>query len=114
MQSQHDKAEEQALKVSQFGRGNGKGRGGRTWIRGRGGRGRGRHSKEFIECFKCHKLGHYQNECPSWEENDANYVEFDDSEKMLLMAQHEGSNQAKDEVWFLDSGCSNHMVGVTP
>ena len=65
MQSQHDKTEEQALEVSQFGRGSGRGRGGRTGLRRRGGRGRGRQSKEFIECFKCHKLGHYHNECPS-------------------------------------------------
>lgn len=112
MQYQHDKAKEQALKVSQFGRGNNRGRGGRIGNRGRGGRGRGRQSKELVECFKCHKLGHYHNECPSWEENDANYVEFDDSGEMLLMAQHETSNQAKDEVWFLDSGCSNNMVGI--
>ena len=31
---------------------------------------------------------------------------------MLLMAKQEFTNQATDEVWFLDSGCSNHMVGT--
>jgi len=106
MQSQLVKDEEQALKV--FGRGNGRGRGGRIGFRVRG---RGRQGKEFVERFKCYTLGHYQNECPSWGENDANYAAFDDSEEMLLMAQHANLNQAKDEVWFLDSGCSNHMVG---
>jgi hypothetical protein len=30
---------------------------------------------------------------------------------MFLMAQHQNPVQAKDEVWFLDSECSNHMVG---
>lgn len=67
------KEEEQALKIIV---------GGRTETRGRGrgrGKGRGRQSrnKEPIECYKCHKLGHYQNEYPSWEEG-ASYAEYDD------------------------------------
>jgi len=53
-------------------------------------------------------LGQYQNECPLWEEN-ANYTEFEDDE-LLLMAQSCLNTNAKDEVWFLDSGCSNHMI----
>jgi len=112
MQVQHSKEEEQVLKASQSARSYTRGRGARTGQRGRGGgRGRGRMNK-LIEYFMCHKLGHYQNECPTWEENDANYGEFDDSEEMLLMAKQEFTNQAADEVWFLDSGCSNHMVGT--
>lgn len=70
--------EEQALKVTNAGRspGRGRGRGGST-----GGRGRGRQSfnKENIECYKCHKLGHFQYECPDSEEN-ANYVEQGEEE----------------------------------
>jgi hypothetical protein len=65
--------DDQALKMSNSGRGRG-----RSSSRGRG---RGRQSKELIECFKCHKLGHYRNECPDWE---ANYAE--QKEEMLLMA----------------------------
>ena len=92
---------EQALKVSNGGRGSvGFGRG----------RGKGRVNKASVECFKYHKLGHYQNECPLWEEN-ANYAEFEDGE-LLLMTQSCLNTNAKDEVWFLDSGCSNHMIGT--
>jgi hypothetical protein len=107
MKGTQEKDDEQALKMTNGGRGYGRGRGRGTSARGRG---RGRQSKEHVECFKCHKLGHYQNECPSWEEN-ANYAEFDDQEEVLLMAQGSNGTTEKKEVWFLDSGCSNHMVG---
>lgn len=100
--------EEQVLKVTQSGRNGGRGRG-RT---GRGGRGRGRHSfsKEFIECYNCHKLGHFQYECPSSDEK-ANYAEYEDDEEMLLMAVTQKSEGTLNDTWFLDSGCSNHMCG---
>ncbi|GAU29997.1 hypothetical protein TSUD_160820 [Trifolium subterraneum] len=109
LKSQIDKEEEQALKVASYGCGNGRSRGrGRSSSRGRG---RGRASKENVECYKCHKMGHYQSDCPSWGENDANYAAFDQHEEILLMAQQNVETNARDEVWFLDSGCSNHMIG---
>lgn len=101
--------EEQALKVSlgESSRGRGRGRGG---MRGRG-RGGGRRSfdKATIECYNCHKLGHFQYECPTKESNSANYVES--GEEMLLMAYMKEEKVTKEELWFLDSGCSNHMCG---
>lgn len=105
------KEEEQALKVSNSGKFTGRGRG----RSGRGGRGRGRgnFNKETVECYKCHKLGHFQYECPKWEES-ANYAEMeDDEEELLLMAHTEVKGELSErKVWFLDSGCSNHMCGV--
>ncbi|CAJ2658384.1 unnamed protein product [Trifolium pratense] len=95
--------EEQALKVSNAGRGRGRGSSSR-------GRGRGNQSKEHVECFKCHKLGHYKNECPDWDTN-ANYAEFGSKEEMLLMAFSGMNTDCKHIAWYLDSGCSNHMVG---
>ncbi|KAG7584140.1 Zinc finger CCHC-type superfamily [Arabidopsis suecica] len=76
--------EEHVLNVSQderssYGRGRGSLRGGR----GRG-RGRATPEKASIECFKCHKLGHFQYECPDWEKG-AYYAELE--EDVLLMAQ---------------------------
>ncbi|MCI06901.1 retrovirus-related Pol polyprotein from transposon TNT 1-94, partial [Trifolium medium] len=111
MKFQSDKDDEQVLKVT------GGGRGERGCGRGRAntcGRGRGRQGsvKENIECYRCYKLGHYQSECPSWGENDVNSAEFNDNEEMLLMTKQDSTMQAKSEVWFLDLGCTNHMVGT--
>ncbi|KAG7561531.1 Zinc finger CCHC-type superfamily [Arabidopsis thaliana x Arabidopsis arenosa] len=95
--------EEQVLKVSYEGRGRGRGS-----FRGRG-RGRG-SNRATIECFRCHKLGHYQSECPTWD-NTAHYAELNEKEELLLMAFVEENKSQRDRVWFLDSGCSNHMTG---
>jgi len=110
--------EEQVLQITNEDKG-GRGRGsfqGRG--RGRGsfqGRGRGRQSfnKAEIECFKCHKLGHFQYECPTWEKK-INYAEVEDAveqEDELLLMAHVDVKQQKEDEWFLDSGCSNHMSG---
>jgi hypothetical protein len=78
----------------------------------RKGRGRGRQSfnKALVECYKCHKLGHFQYECSSWDK-EANYTELGEEEEMLLMSYVEMNEAKGEDVWFLDSGCSNHMCG---
>lgn len=106
--SKHGGGEEHALKIE-----GGRRRGG--YVRGRGsfreGRGRGNSSfnKDNVECFKCHRMGHFKNECPSWEKT-ANYVELD--EDVLLMAQINLTKAEDGHVWYLDSGCNNHMCGT--
>lgn len=65
--------------------------------------------KSKIECYKCHKLGHFKSECLDWERS-ANYAELD--EEVLLMALVELIKTEDKHVWFLDSGCSHHMYGM--
>ena len=98
------------LKVAQEDRlGRGRGRG---VFRGGRGRGRGRQSlnKAIIECFKCHKLGHFQYECFDLEKK-ANYAELEEEEELFLMPYKELHQTKRKEVWFFYSGCSNHMTG---
>ncbi|GAU46899.1 hypothetical protein TSUD_296780 [Trifolium subterraneum] len=92
------KDEEQALKVSNQGRGSGA---------NNGSRGRGRNAA------RSRGRGHYQYECPTWEEN-ANFAapEFNVNEEMLMMAHNQHDTTTANKVWFLDSGCSNHMIGT--
>ena len=106
-----NRGEEQAHKVSHEERYYGRGRGRTAVYRGRG-RGRGRLSsnRAVVECFKCHQLGHYQYECPQWDKH-ANYAELNETEELLLMAYVEMHDADRSDVWFLDSGCSNHMCG---
>ncbi|KAL8106255.1 hypothetical protein AgCh_029879 [Apium graveolens] len=103
--------DEQVLKATveiERGRNNYRGRG-RNSYRGRG-RGRQSFNRATIECFNCHKLGHFQSECPSWD-NEVNLTRFDDKEDLLLMSYIDIDDFRDQENWFLDSGCSNHMSG---
>lgn len=81
MKGHKDLIEEHALKISNAERGARRG----IWIFNTRCRGRGRQRREFVECYKYHKLGHFQSEYPRWEKN-ANYVELNDEEEMILIA----------------------------
>lgn len=84
-------------------------RGGNNYVRGRG-REKPFINRSVIICYRCKKQGHYQFECPSLEK-EANYVEFDEEEELLLMVHAEVQDIKDNGIWFLDSGCSNHMTG---
>jgi hypothetical protein len=62
----------------------------------------------MIECYNCHGLGHFQWECTK-KEKQTYFAET--SEEMLLMAYVDDKQVRSECIWFLDSGCSNHMCG---
>lgn len=87
----HKKSKEKLLNVAHDSY-SGHDRGRSNYPRGGGNnsRGRGRtksgNDKATIECFRCHKMGHFQYECPSMK-REANYDEFEYNEELLLMTQ---------------------------
>ncbi|XP_022971800.1 uncharacterized protein LOC111470479 [Cucurbita maxima] len=100
--------EEHALNIThgEQSRGRGQGRGS---FRGRGRRrGRQTFNRATVECYNCHKLGHFQWESQS-KEKEANYAET--QEEMLLTTYVNMNKANREDMWFLDSGCSNHMCG---
>ena len=92
----------------------GRGRGHGTYRgRGRGrrrGKGRVDFNKATVECYRCHQLGHFRYECPSGNK-EANYAELDEEEEMLLMSYMELYKAKREDAWFIDSRCSNHICG---
>ncbi|XP_062076032.1 uncharacterized protein LOC133780175 [Humulus lupulus] len=87
------------------------------------GRGRGRGSyrpksadKSNVECYRCHKFGHYKYECytrlpQNREVEKSNFVERKE-EETLLMTTHDNKPKLEENIWYLDIGCSNHMCGI--
>nr|GFA08034.1 putative zinc finger, CCHC-type [Tanacetum cinerariifolium] len=78
--------------------------------RGRGSyRGRGRGRNTTLKCSHCNKYGHSDNYCWYKPEDGVNYVEQDE-DNFLFMAITT-TKEENNEIWYLDSGCSNHMTG---
>lgn len=88
------------------------------------GKGRGRdsnHSTNFkpkstdksnIECYRCHRYGHYKFECRTNLNKNrgarSNFVEKEEISVLMVCHAKEDTHQ---NVWYLDTGCSNHMSG---
>ncbi|XP_059628627.1 uncharacterized protein LOC132271301 [Cornus florida] len=62
------------------------------------------------QCFNCKKFGHVQKDCWLKTNQQANFSEEQEGETSMFYACHSTSEQ-NDDVWFLDSGCNNHMTG---
>ena len=62
------------------------------------------------QCHNCKKFGHLQRDCRFKNTQQASRVEEKDDEANLFYACQNALEQ-ENEVWFLDSGCTNHMTG---
>ncbi|KAH0661062.1 hypothetical protein KY290_029883 [Solanum tuberosum] len=127
-----EKNEEKAFQVkdatTKYGDNNGpasrgRGRGGFRGGRGRGyGRGRGRNNghrqsneqgntKNGVQCHHCHRYGHIKADC--WfKDQKMNFAAEENEEENYLFMACIDANHKPSDIWFVDSGCSNHMTGA--
>ncbi|XP_071917233.1 uncharacterized protein [Coffea arabica] len=69
--------------------------------------------KSNVECYKCHRYGHYQSEFrTNLNRQNGERTNFAEKEEevSLLMVCHM-SKETQQNMWYLDTGCSNHMCG---
>eukprot|EP00253_Pinus_taeda_P032692 PITA_32692 len=76
---------------------------------------RQRYEKSNVQCYYCKKYGHYANECRKKHHDmsnssSANITRENISQNNVLLACNMAETNSED-IWFLDSGCSNHMTG---
>ncbi|GKV51302.1 hypothetical protein SLEP1_g57970 [Rubroshorea leprosula] len=63
------------------------------------------------QCHFCKKHGHIEVNCWEKAKQQANFVEEKEVEENLFLT-YLIPNVSNFDLWFLDSGCSNHMIGV--
>eukprot|EP00253_Pinus_taeda_P012253 PITA_12253 len=73
-----------------------------------------RYDKSNVQCYYCRKYGHYASECRKKQHDmsnrtNANVTRENISQDNVLLACNMAKTNSED-IWFLDSGCSNHMT----
>ncbi|KAK2398761.1 putative mitochondrial protein [Trifolium repens] len=67
-------------------------------------------NKGKSQCYNCKRFGHIQKDCRFGNQQHASFAEGENDEGNLFFACQKAFQEDKS-VWYLDSGCSNHMTG---
>lgn len=63
------------------------------------------------KCDNCKRFGHIAKYCRAKKNFHANYHEEEKEEEAKLFYARQTSSEEKNETWYVDSGCTNHMTG---
>lgn len=72
-------------------------------------------NREMRSCFSCGKTSHLSRDCrrKRHEQAQANQEEDDDEEEeeyQMFSARQEDKQPLEENMWLIDSGCTNHMT----
>ncbi|KAM1057955.1 hypothetical protein ACFX2A_031837 [Malus domestica] len=69
--------------------------------------------KNKVKCHKCNKIGHIARYCNTNKVvQQVNLVHQVEKAGNLFYANHSGEMKKMSDVWYIDSGCSNHMTSM--
>ncbi|CAL8992988.1 unnamed protein product [Prunus brigantina] len=64
------------------------------------------------KCYNCDKLGHIAKDCYSKKSvQQVNYATQASTAPTMFFVNNAADKRPMEDVWYLDSGCSNHMTG---
>ncbi|XP_057837949.2 uncharacterized protein LOC131048110 [Cryptomeria japonica] len=73
-----------------------------------------RYDKSSAQCYYCKKFGHYRNEYRKKQydsrQQNSNFIKENQTQDSMSIACNIAKESEKD-IWFLDSGYSNHIIG---
>ena len=73
-----------------------------------------RYDKSSVQCYNCHKFGHYSRKCRAPNnriKEKTNYTEQKTEECETLLLAQNSDDKGIENTWYVDTGTSNHMCG---
>ncbi|XP_074369165.1 uncharacterized protein LOC141710495 [Apium graveolens] len=83
-------------------------------FRGRGRGGFQRGDKSQFQCYNCNKFGYFSYECRASKMEEMSHFTAAKEDKDVgtaMFLTYKGDEENKKNVWYLNSGASNHMTG---